>query len=103
MVGYLGNLLSTLEHDSILIKSVLKFFGTISQTSTKLFEPFLNDVFDLSVNYIQKEIDIHFDDKETFTQKSSNYKSIDLDLKIFGGKKVLSLNHSLMEIKITSC
>lgn len=52
---------------------------------------------------MKKEIDIQFEDKETFTEKASNYKSIDLDLKIFGGKKVLSLNHSLMEIKITGC
>lgn len=48
-------------------------------------------------------MDIHFEDKETFTEKNQKYKTIDLDLKIFGGKKVLSLNHSLLEIKIASC
>lgn len=67
MVGYLGNLVGTLEHDSILLKSVLKFFGTISQTAEELFEPFLNDVFVLALNCVKKEIDIHFEDKETFT------------------------------------
>lgn len=91
----MASILNKVEEDSILIKSILNFFSVISLLDKELFKPFLNDVLILALKYASKDIEIHFEDKEIFTKKSNKYNSFDLDMKIFGGKKVLSFNHSL--------
>lgn len=47
-------------------------------------------------------MDYSLEDQEAENQSSDKFKKISVDLKIFGGKKVLSLNHSALEIQVAT-
>ena len=101
LTTFLQNLLSNLDDESSQLKSILNFFSTIAVHLGDFFLPMLESVFNLAMNLSQKEVKVHFEDTETFVDKGENFQSLPLDLKIFGGKKVLSINHNVLELKLT--
>lgn len=101
LTSYLQNLLSSLDDENSQLKSILNFFSTIAVHLGEFFLPMFESVFNLAMNLAKKEVKVHFEDTETFVDKGENFQSLPLDLKIFGGKKVLSINHNILELKLT--
>jgi hypothetical protein len=58
----------------------------------------MNDILVLCMKCLDQKVDIHIDDQETNVEKGDKFQKISVDLKIFGGKKIISINHTALEI-----
>lgn len=102
LVAYLQGIVSTLSEEDPMLKSVISFYTVVCQKLKDSFLPLLENVLQLSLNCARKSVKIHFEEAETYQDKGDNFKSMQFDMKIFGGKKVLSINHAVLELKITA-
>lgn len=102
IVAYLQATVPTLNEEDPMLKSVLSFYTVVCQKLKKDFQPLLENVMQLSLSCARKAVKIHFEEAETYQDKGDNFKSMQFDMKIFGGKKVLSINHAVLELKINA-
>ncbi len=76
----------------------MKFFTLIADNLGDAFLPLLPNVYNLAMNCAKMSVEIHYEEKENFVDKGKNYTEINIDAKIHGGKKVLSINHSSLAV-----
>ena len=102
MTALIG-LQSTLAEDDMQHKAIIEVYATLCNSLKEKFLAFVPSVINYIVECANTDIKVHMED-EGVTQnpdyRTSNYHQMVVDLKIFGGKKVISLNHSLLEKKI---
>ncbi len=99
LISHIAGLVQVVSDENSLLKPSLNFFGTISLLSKEQFRPYLNDILTLCSKCLEQKVDIHIEDQETNTDKGDKFQKVSVDLKIFGGKKVISINHSALEIQ----
>lgn len=100
IVAYLQACVPTLNEEDPMLKSVISFYTVVCQKLEQGFLPLLEHVLHLCLTCAKKAVKIHFEEAETYQDKGENFKSMQFDMKIFGGKKVLSINHAVLELKI---
>ena len=102
IVSFLQSLIQSANEEDPILKSALSFYGIVCEKLKNNFAPLLSNVLEFTLKCARKAVKIHFDEAETFTDKGQNFQSMQFDMKIFGGKKMLSINHAVLELKLTA-
>jgi len=103
VMNVLLQLQQNLGEDDGQHKAIIECYGTLTNSLKQNFSSFLPQVITYIIEAANTDIKVHMED-EGFAQnpeyRNQNYHQMVVDLKILGGKKVISLNHSLLEKKI---
>ena len=102
ILNFIRNLSKSISPRDSRNKAVLSFWSVLMQSFPEKFaanqEPLLESV----LRGMSLSIQISMEDSEAFKNKGNGFHSMAVDLKAFGGKKVLSMDHTAMELKLTA-
>jgi hypothetical protein len=104
ILTFLDTQLLSATDDSPVTKSCINFYASIIKALKQKSESLFEKIFEIAFKFAQVSVEVHFSE-DTDAKKinnKENYQSMEVDLKIFGGKKVLTINHVALELKISS-
>lgn len=103
ILTFLDAQLTECTDDSPIAKSVIQFYTIFLENLKSNFTPLFEKAFELALRFSQIKVEIHFEEaNKDQTEKKDHFESMEVDLKIFGGKKIFSINHVALELKIAS-
>jgi len=105
VMNVLNQLQQNLAEDDGQHKAILETYATLCNSLKHNFSSFLNQVIPYVVSSANTDVKVHMEDEglaQNPQYRNQNYHQMVVDLKILGGKKVISLNHSLLEKKIAA-
>jgi hypothetical protein len=83
-------------------KAVLSFWSVVIRAYPEKYQPNQEIILSTILRGMGLEVKITMEDTESFQAKGNGFQSVTLDLKAFGGKKILSMDHGSMELKLTA-
>lgn len=83
-------------------KAVFSFWSVLVQSFPEKFPQNQEILVKSLMQGMSLKIQISMEDSEAFRSKGSGFHSMAVDLKAFGGKQVLSMDHTAMELKLTA-
>lgn len=102
ILTFLDAQLVDITDDSPVAKSVIGFYTVFVENLRDKFEPLFPKAFELALKFSQIVVEVHFEDADQATEKKEHFESMEINLPIYGGKKVFSINHVALELKIAS-
>ena len=104
ILTFLDSQLLSATDDSPVTKSCINFYTSIIKALKQKSEFLFEKSYEIAFKFAQVNVEVHFseDTDAKQTKNKENYQSMEVDLKIFGGKKVLTINHVALELKISS-
>ena len=96
----LGTKLNEVSEDSSIPKSILKFYASIIGKSEVNNQLVVDQAIDLALKLGPCKVDVFITDHENDPKKGNRYQSVNIDLKILGGKKTITIDHNALETKL---
>lgn len=103
----LVKLQKTLQPDDSQHKSILEVYEVLVGALKEKFLPFMKEVVEQTMQCATRNIEFHVEDcldsdAKVEDHKNKADKQVLIDLKILGGKKLVSMNHSNLEQKVVA-
>ena len=102
ILNFVKNMTINLSPSDPRNKAVLSFWSVVIQSFQERFAENSDLILTSLLNIMSLKVEITMEDQENFVNKGQGFESFKIDLKAFGGEKVLSMDHSSLELKLTS-
>lgn len=102
IINFCDNELVTNNTDSPVIKSIVSLYITMIQKLKNKYPEIVQKGIELAIKYSPITVDIRLTDSTDENENNVKYQSMEVDLKLLGGKKLITIDHSAIELKVVS-
>lgn len=102
ILEFIRRLATTIPPKDPRNKTVLSFWSIVIRNYPEQFQQNRDIIMNSVFRGMGLHVEISMQDTERFQGKSPGVQAVAVDLRAFGGKKILSMDHGSMELKLTA-